>query len=160
MTKTKTSLIVISAVVGLCAIVFIAARIMVVNVSPPSGNLGVSNGKLAPCPSSPNCVSSQADNPDKLIAPLAFTTSAEEARANLLAVLTSIPRLDIVESQPTYIHAESRSAMFGFIDDNEFFIDEEAGVVHVRAAARLGKSDLNKNRERVEVIRAAFNNTQ
>ena len=160
MTKSRKPLIIIGAVVGLCAIGFVAARIMVVNASPTPGNLGVSNGKLAPCPSTPNCVSSQADNPDKLIAPIAFTTSAEEARAKLLNVLESMSRLDIVDNQPTYIRAETQSPMIGFIDDNEFYIDEEAGVIHIRAAARLGQSDLNKNRERMDSIRAAFNSGQ
>ena len=69
-------------------------------------------------------------------------------------------RLDIVDNQPTYIRAETQSPLIGFIDDNEFYIDEEAGVIHIRAAARLGQSDLNKNRERMDSIRAAFNSGQ
>ena len=161
MKKLKKPLIIIGAIVaGLCAIGFIVARVMVANTSPTPGNLGVSNGKLAPCPNTPNCVSSQAENADQLIAPFAFSTSVEEARANLLAVLETMPRLDIAENQPNYIRAETQSPMIGFIDDNEFYIDEESGVIHVRAAARLGRSDLNKNRERVEAIRVAFDSAQ
>ena len=160
MTKLKNPLIIIGAVAGLCAIGFLAARFLVANSSPTPNNLGVANGKLAPCPSTPNCVSSQAENPDQLIAPLAFSTSAEEAQANLLAVLETMPRLNIAENQPNYIRAETQSPMIGFIDDNEFYIDEESGVIHVRAAARLGHSDLNKNRERVEAIRVVFDSAQ
>ena len=33
-------------------------------------NLGVKDGKLAPCPGTPNCVSSQSDNPQFKVDPL------------------------------------------------------------------------------------------
>ncbi len=160
MTTPKKPLIIIGAVFGLCAIGFVAARVMVVYASPTPNNLGVSNGNLAPCPPTPNCVSSQAEDAEHFIAPINFSTSAEDARANLLGMLVSVPHIDIVENQPTYIRAETQSPIFGFVDDNEFYIDEEAGVIHIRAAARLGYSDLNKNRERMEAIRAAFNSVE
>ena len=43
----------------------------------------------------------------------------------------------------------------GFVDDIEFYA-EPSGLIHVRSAARLGKSDLGVNRKRVEAIRAQF----
>jgi len=41
----------------------------------------------------------------------------------------------------------------GFVDDVEFLLDEKAGVIHVRSASRLGRSDFGVNRDRVETIR-------
>jgi uncharacterized protein (DUF1499 family) len=44
--------------------------------------------------------------------------------------------------------------MFGFVDDFECLIDRNAGLIHVRSGARVGYSDMNVNRERVESIRS------
>jgi uncharacterized protein (DUF1499 family) len=42
----------------------------------------------------------------------------------------------------------------GYVDDTEFYLDEKAGVIQVRSASRLGRSDFGVNRERIESIRA------
>ncbi|PZO25782.1 MAG: DUF1499 domain-containing protein, partial [Betaproteobacteria bacterium] len=42
---------------------------------------------------------------------------------------------------------------FGFVDDVEFRIDQGSGLLHVRSASRVGYSDLDANRKRVEQIR-------
>ncbi|HEY9596037.1 MAG TPA: DUF1499 domain-containing protein, partial [Cyanophyceae cyanobacterium] len=44
----------------------------------------------------------------------------------------------------------------GFVDDVEFFLDDNANVIQVRSASRLGESDLGVNRKRIETIRAEF----
>ena len=44
----------------------------------------------------------------------------------------------------------------GFIDDVEFFVNKDKGVIDVRSASRLGESDLGVNRERIESIRQAL----
>jgi len=46
--------------------------------------------------------------------------------------------------------------LLGFVDDLEFCLDDQNKTIHVRSASRLGYSDLGKNRQRVEQIRAAF----
>jgi uncharacterized protein (DUF1499 family) len=38
----------------------------------------------------------------------------------------------------------------------EFWFDENAKVIHVRSASRIGHSDLGVNRERVDEIRARW----
>jgi uncharacterized protein (DUF1499 family) len=42
------------------------------------------------------------------------------------------------------------------VDDVEFCLDEKAGVIHVRSAARLGRKDFGVNRQRVKPIRATL----
>ena len=86
----------------------------------------------------------------------AFTGPPAEAQARLLQILAEIPRLEIITNQPAYVHAITRSPTMGFIDDVEFVINEEVGQIDFRAAARLGYSDMDANRKRLEVIRAAF----
>jgi uncharacterized protein (DUF1499 family) len=119
-------------------------------------NLGVTDGQLAPCPESPNCVISHATRAEQAIIPIIYSGPAEEAQAKMLRVLQAMPRMTIITNRPGYIHAESRTAFWGFVDDNEFYFDDAAKVIEVRAASRLGYSDLGKNRERIEAIRAAF----
>ena len=110
-------------------------------------NLGATNGRLAPCRRTPNCVSSQADPSDRehYIAPL---------RASMTEVRTaveSLPRTRIVLAQPDYLYAEFRSRLLGFVDDVEFFFD--GAIVQVRSASRLGRSDFGVNRARIERLR-------
>ncbi|MCS6850866.1 MAG: DUF1499 domain-containing protein [Gemmataceae bacterium] len=139
--------------VGLAPVVCLAVLSVMSQQRPP---LGVRGGRLAPCPRSPNCVSTQADDPDHAIAPLRFTGSADEARRRLRRALARLPRLTVVTETENYLHVEARSALFRFVDDVEFLIDPEAGLIHFRSASRVGWSDLGVNRRRMEQVRAAF----
>jgi uncharacterized protein (DUF1499 family) len=119
-------------------------------------NLGVQNGQLAACPDSPNCVSSQAPTSDKdhSIAPIAYTGEAMDAIAKLKTLIEGQERTTIVQTSETYLYAEFASKLMGFVDDVEFYADNNAKVIHVRSASRLGQSDLGVNRQRVEEFRA------
>jgi uncharacterized protein (DUF1499 family) len=65
-------------------------------------------------------------------------------------------RSNIVTEQELFVHTEFTSALFRFVDDAEFFIDDANKVIHVRSASRVGHSDMGVNRKRVEEIRALF----
>ncbi len=119
-------------------------------------NLGPRDGRLARCPDSPNCVSSQADDPEHFIEPIAFSGAADAAMKKLRKVLKEQPRTKIVKETDQYLHAESRSRIFRFVDDLEFLVDADAQVIHVRSASRMGHSDLGVNRARIETIREAM----
>ncbi len=119
--------------------------------------LGVKDGKFIPCPATPNCVSSQSAELSHAIEPLAYRGSLSDARSRLLAVILGMKRSNIVSMQERYIHAEFTSAVFGFVDDVEFYIDSDQKIIHVRSAARLGYSDFGVNRKRIEMIRNLFN---
>jgi uncharacterized protein (DUF1499 family) len=120
-------------------------------------NLGVKEGKLAPCPGSPNCVVSQGGgDAEHTIAPLAYSGDPAQAMAKLVSVVEAMPRTTIVESTDTYLYAEFASKLMGFVDDVEFYLDPAESVIQVRSASRLGESDLGVNRKRVEEIRAAL----
>ena len=120
-------------------------------------NLGVKNGKLASCPASPNCVSSQSSDAEHKIEPLSYEGTPEEAIAALKAILDNIENAETIAAAENYIYAEFTSKLMGFVDDVEFYLDEEPGVIQVRSASRLGESDLGVNRKRIEAIRAQFN---
>lgn len=113
---------------------------------------------LAPCPESPNCVSSQApaDDAQHSMAPLTYTGTTEEARQKLLAVIGAMPRAKVVTDEGNYIHATFTSLVFRFVDDVEFVIDDGAKQIHFRSASRVGRGDMGVNRKRMEEIAARF----
>jgi uncharacterized protein (DUF1499 family) len=115
-------------------------------------NLGVKDGRLAPCKRTPNCVSSQADPADHehYIAPIPFKGSALELRK----VVESMPRSAVVKQEGNYLYAEFRSRLLGYVDDVELFYDDEADLIHFRSASRLGRRDFGVNRKRVETLRS------
>ncbi|MBE9112824.1 DUF1499 domain-containing protein [Nodosilinea sp. LEGE 07298] len=120
-------------------------------------NLGVKEGKLTPCPDSPNCVISQGNtDAEHAIAPLAFSGDPAEAMAKLATVVKAMPRTTVIESTDNYLYAEFASKLMGFVDDVEFYLDPAESAIQVRSASRMGKSDLGVNRQRVEAIRQEF----
>ena len=120
-------------------------------------NLGVQSGKLAPCPSTPNCVNSQSQDSEHKIEPLTYNSSAAQAIADLKTVIQSFPKTKIVAETDNYLYAEFTIKLIGFVDDVEFYIDDAAKTIHVRSASRLGQSDLGVNRKRIETLRAKLN---
>ena len=112
----------------------------------PSG-LGGSSGR-AGSPRASNWVSGRR--------PLRFEGGPEESWGRLKRALASQPRTRVVTEQGDYLHAESTSLIFRFIDDVEFLLERGAKVIHVRSASRAGRSDLGVNRRRVEALRRAF----
>ncbi|MEE2680003.1 MAG: DUF1499 domain-containing protein [Myxococcota bacterium] len=117
-------------------------------------DIGLQNGRLAPCPSSPNCVSSESD--DRIHGIPAFVVSAapDQAWAGARQAVLDLPRTTIVVDEPGYLHAECQSALMGFVDDLELHARPDAGRIDVRSASRLGYGDLGVNRRRVETLRA------
>ena len=114
-------------------------------------NLGVTNGRLAACRRTPNCVSSQADPADAehYIAPIPFRGDAMAAVRQAVAAL---PRRTVISEKQNYLYVEFRSRLLGFVDDVEFYCDGAA--IQVRSASRLGRRDFAVNRKRVEKLRA------
>jgi uncharacterized protein (DUF1499 family) len=118
-------------------------------------NLGVRDGALASCPSSPNCVSSRADDERHRIAPLCFSDDPDAAFSRLRQILYQRTNTKLVEENNRYLRVEFHTRL-GFVDDGEFLLDPEGRRIHVRSASRIGYSDLGKNRSRMEEIRNRF----
>jgi uncharacterized protein (DUF1499 family) len=122
----------------------------------PAG-LGVKDGRLAPCPPTPNCVSSQSADPEHAVEPLRFTTSPDQAMERLKKIITGMTRAKIVEERDSYLHAEFTSLIFRFVDDVEFYLDADKKLIQMRSASRVGRSDFGVNRKRVDEIRTLWN---
>ncbi len=119
-------------------------------------NLGIQDSHLSSCPETPNCVVSQDGDEAHAIASIEYHIDRDNARETLLKVLTVVPRTEVVEQTKNYIRAESKSRIFKFVDDLEFYFPEAEKAIHLRSASRLGESDLGVNRRRIEQIRLAL----
>ena len=122
----------------------------------PPADLGARAGRLAPCPASPNCVSSQAGDDAHRIAPIAYHGDPAAAMTKLAQVVTAMPGATIVARRDDYLRATWQTPVMGFVDDVEFVAVAGSAVIDVRSASRLGYSDLGVNRKRVESVRKAF----
>ena len=118
-------------------------------------NLGVKSGTLAACPSTPNCVASQAIDQGHQIEPFRFDGEPDSAFDRLRRILSLRGDTKLIEGDDHYLRVEFRTRL-GFVDDGEFLMDREQRLIHLRSAARLGYSDLGKNRSRLEEIRREF----
>ncbi|MCS6288162.1 MAG: DUF1499 domain-containing protein [Nitrospira sp.] len=109
---------------------------------------------LQPCPSSPNCVSTQASDQGHGIVPYRYQKTLAGAKEALKAIVAKLPRVTLVEEDEGYLHYEFTSLLIRFVDDVEFVFDDETKTIHFRSASRTGYSDLGVNRRRMEEIRA------
>lgn len=143
-----------AAIVALLVPVCLAGAACVASGKSAAG--GRVDGRLAPCPSTPNCVCSEDPAEGAAIPALAFEGDPDVALASLVEHLRARPRVELVRIEADYVHAVFTSALFRFPDDVEFRLDRGASVIHVRSASRIGRSDLGANRRRVESLRAEW----
>ena len=144
-------LIIVVVIAGLALVSLTASR---------PANLGTSAGRLAECPSSPNCVSTQTDDTSHWIEPFTFSGDSALVIPLLRKVVETFPRANVVSQTPQYLHVEFRSRLFRFVDDVEFLVEPESSRIHFRSASRVGHSDMGVNRARMEQLRRAFQKLQ
>ena len=116
--------------------------------------LGLKDGHLRPCPDSPNCVFSNATDAAHRVAPFQLQAAASpRVWKALQKTVATLPGAQITTATDNYLHAECRSAVFGFIDDLELQLQPQQNQIAVRSAARLGYYDFGVNRKRTEELR-------
>ena len=144
------SIVKIVGIVVLVAIVVIVAGAVMLSLKSKSGAaLGLVDGVLAPCPSTPNCVSSEAGTP-----PTHSIDPLDVASWEKIPGLITQSGGTITTQNETYIAAEFTTPLMRFVDDVEFRKADVA--VHIRSASRVGKNDIGANAKRVEQFRAAL----
>jgi len=111
---------------------------------------GLVDGRLAPCPETPNCVSSE-DGTEEAKSVATLPLGAWDQLPDVIASLGGT----VTGTGEDYLAAEFKSSIFGFVDDVEF--RRSVDGVHVRSASRVGYSDGGVNAQRVASIRAAVN---
>ena len=117
-------------------------------------NVGIPTTKLAPCPSKDNCVCSQDVGAGSFIEPFPLGVDPGRTWNALRQMLRTGERMKLVVDEPNYLHVESHTTIYRFVDDMEFVRDSASNVIHVRASARSGKYDMSANRRRIDRIRS------
>lgn len=143
--KTLIIIGVVLVVVGVGGLVYLGQK------SRTGTAPGLQAGQLTACPSSPNCVSSEANTPqEQKVDPLPFRVWGQ-----IPSVVEEMGGT-VTRNEGNYIAAEFTSSLFKFTDDVEFRRSDDA--VHVRSASRVGYSDMGANRERVAALRDQLGN--
>jgi uncharacterized protein (DUF1499 family) len=148
---------------GVLLLALAAAQLGALEGRAPS-DLGGKDGLLKAPSFTRNSVSSQTDrHPGHPLAdyaridPLPFRPGGAEASMN--ALVTSLQQLGgarVVEQRADYLRAEARTPWLGFVDDLEFLVDPQRGVIDLRSASRLGSEDFGTNRRRIDDLRAIY----
>ncbi|MGB5771332.1 MAG: DUF1499 domain-containing protein, partial [Crocosphaera sp.] len=151
-----TTVILLAVVIVWVSIRVIFPDIPTIFAGKTPDNLGINNEQLLPCPNTPNCVNSQSKDPEHSLEPLTYQGESAEAIAKLKDIINQEEGTEIISETDNYLYAQFTTHWMGFVDDVEFAINENKGVIDVRSASRLGESDLGVNSQRIERIRKEF----
>lgn len=144
-------------VIGVIVVIFggMFGGMMLQNGKVPQG-LGVTDGQLAPMPTSPNAVSSQSTDEAYYVEPFAMKADVQQTKEAFLKASDAYGKYELYKEEANYLHLVFITSTMGYRDDVEIHIDEERGLVHFRSASRVGYSDMGLNRARYEAIRAIY----
>ena len=149
-----------SGIVATLLLAVLAGQMGLFSGTPPD-DLGVHAGRLKPPSETANSVSSQAflwsghaQRQQAQIAPLALRGDGPATIARLQALLQGQPGVTIVDHRDDYLYVRCETRLMKFVDDVEFWYDAGSGVIQVRSASRVGRSDFGLNRRRIEELRA------
>jgi uncharacterized protein (DUF1499 family) len=106
------------------------------------------DGRLSPCPATPNCVCSDAADTAHAIAPLTIRGDPAAAWQSLIDHVSAQARFTVMEQRADYLRLEARTRWLRFVDDVEFHWRPERHEIAMRSASRVGHSDLGANRAR------------
>ncbi|KAF0809420.1 hypothetical protein A167_01703 [Alcanivorax sp. S71-1-4] len=130
------------------------ARLTVLLLCTAWFSTAVAEPLLPPCPDSPNCVSSLADD-ERAVPALKAGDTLESARAALTTLLDNLPRVTWTQPDERRLQATFTTRLLRFTDDVDFYLHDD-GRVEVRSASRVGYYDFGANRRRVNALRNAL----
>ena len=73
---------------------------------------------------------------------------------DIKSIIEEKPRIDIVEINGDYLHAEATSRWMHYIDDLEVSYLPESNKLLIRSESRVGESDLGVNQKRVDLLKS------
>ena len=122
-------------------------------------HLGLLHGLLRTCPDSPNCVCSEAHCQTSEQHAIAAIKTADASWNKVTSIITEQGG-EIEQNSGNYLHATFTTPIFRYVDDVELRLDESSGLIHIRSASRIGRSDFGVNRNRVERIMQALKESE
>lgn len=119
--------------------------------------LGLKEGQLTPLSHKPNGVSTQTEQTEKQVPPLAFKTDLATTKAAVTQAIEAFgSETQIITDEVHYLRLVFITPVMRFRDDAEFYFDTAKGEVHFRSQSRVGHSDLGLNRQRYDAIASHY----
>lgn len=153
----KLTLLAVLLLLLVLVVVFVLRLALLAADSADGRAPGLMDGRLSPCPASPNCVNSEyPGDSEHLTAPVTLTLD-DPARARQIArqVIQGMGG-EVVRIEDHYLAATFTSSLFRFVDDFEVRLDSAEGLLHLRSASRVGYGDMGVNAERAERFKTRF----
>jgi len=119
-------------------------------------NIGLIDQQLKDCPRSPNCVSTFAKDKKHAAVPWSYTGSIEETKMQVEKICRNYIGAELVAGGSNYLHYTFKTNLGGFLDDVEFYFDDENKLVHFRSASRVGYGDFGANKRRMKKLQKEF----
>ncbi|MGB3368236.1 MAG: DUF1499 domain-containing protein [Acidaminobacteraceae bacterium] len=120
--------------------------------------LGVSNGRLSELPNSPNGVSTQTSQTNKLVDVLKYKEDGKITREKIKKICMDFANSKLEAENDFYMRFVFTTEKMKYKDDVEFLFDDENKVVHYRSNSRVGYSDMGLNMERYLKIVDSYTN--
>ena len=112
---------------------------------------GLINGKLAQCPSTPNCICSEQYS-NQNFKPLRINLNHAPSEWRKLKATVIQCGGEILQDDGNYMWATFVTPIFRFVDDFEARLDTVQACIHMRSASRVGSYDFGTNLERINSI--------
>ena len=78
----------------------------------------------------------------------------EQPFEKIKSFIENTPRVEIVEINGDYLHAEATSKWMRYVDDLEVSFSPESNILLIRSESRVGESDLGVNQKRVNLLKS------
>ncbi len=98
---------------------------------------------LKPCIQTSHCVREEL-----------VTENIKDPLSEIQIILENTPRMEIVEIDGDYLHAESTSRIMKYVDDLEVSFDESNNKLIIRSESRVGEGDFGVNQKRVDLLKS------
>lgn len=120
---------------------------------------GLVDGRLAPCPGTPNCICTEyPDDSAHYTEPVSLDSIDGNTIMQTVQQAIQSTGGNIVKTTDSTVTAIYTSTIFRYVDDFEVRIDKATGQLHIRSASRVGKSDFGANLKRIKAFKLALKN--
>lgn len=136
-------------------LVLFLAYFIFLGIKSQSGSArGIINGKLTPCPDTPNCLCSEyADDQSHFIDAIPVSEINSVNLMNTIEQAIESIGGTVKQKNDDYLAATFTSSLFRYVDDFEIRVDREDQLIHIRSASRVGRSDFGANQKRINDFR-------
>ncbi|MDF1838827.1 MAG: DUF1499 domain-containing protein [Planctomycetota bacterium] len=127
-------------------LLFVAATLI---VAQRPGELGLVDGALRRCSADGACVNSQFGEGEQRIAPLYVGADVGRAWQEMLTLLEGHSSVTVTARESHYLRIEWVQSILPYRNDLEFLRFDSGGLIHVRAAGRVGFLGMDSHLDQV-----------